>query len=390
MKKYKRKLFSIFILQIVLLFNTHGIKAQQIDSLSFTHGPYLQNLTKTGVTICFTTNKLVVPGVLIKSENEAYQLKVSSTDGLVNVGDKLHKVKIENLNPGQKYEYKIYAKEIVSYRPYKVVYGDSILSQSFTFKTFDPLQKKVNFTVFCDSHDRATKLAKYLDSNTINKQDCYFLNGDILGHIEEEAQIYSSFLDTCTNRFASEKPFFYARGNHETRGKFARELKNYLDLPNDEYYYAVTLGNTRFVILDGGEDKPDTESVYAGLADFDSFRFKELEWLKKEVVSKEFVNAQFKIVIIHMPIIQDKKNWYGMEFLANHFGPVLKKSQIDLMISGHLHENDWIEAKKSGFNYPVMICSHNNYLEVEVIKNRIFILLKDLEGNIVETKIVEK
>jgi predicted phosphodiesterase len=388
MRTKPMKVYSMLFAILFLLIN--NCFAQENEALAFSHGPYLQNVTETSATIIFNTNKQVVPGVLIKAGNGSFELKQSSSDGLLNIGDHIHKIHIENLKPGQQYEYKLFAKEIDQYHPYKVVFGDTLVSEQFSFKTFNPSKKQLNFTVFCDIHDRAEKLAKYLDSNDVEKQDCYFLNGDILGHIEEEAQVYSSFLDTCISRFASEKPFFYARGNHETRGKFARELKNYLDLPNNEYYYAQTIGNTRFVVLDGGEDKPDSTSVYAGLADFDNYRLNELEWLKKEVTSNEFVNAQFKIVIIHMPIKQDKRNWYGMEFLAKHFGPVLKESGIDLMISGHTHKNAWINQSQSGFGYPVMISSNNNYLEVQVNKKEISIDLKDLEGKVVEEYVVEK
>jgi len=379
-----------YLLFICYFFITNSVISQENEELAFLHGPYLQNVTETSATIVFNTNKLVVPGVLLKSEKEEFSLIQNSTDGLLNVGSHIHKVQLQNLKPGQVYEYKLYAKEIEVYRPYKVVYGEELSSEPYSFKTFAPRQKTINFTVFCDTHDKAAKLSKYLDSNEIEKQDCYFLNGDILGHIEKEAQVYSSFLDTCIQRFASRIPFFYARGNHETRGKYARELKKYLDLPNDQYYYGVTVGNTRLVVLDGGEDKPDTTSVYAGLADFDAFRLEELEWLKEEVRSQEFVNAEYKIVIIHMPIIKNKKNWHGMEFLARHFGPVLQESQIDLMISGHTHKNQWIKSNKSGFNYPVMVCSNTNYLEVEADKNNISIQLKDIEGELIKEYEVPK
>lgn len=368
----------------ILLLTANNCFAQESTVLKFSHGPYLQNVTESGATIMFTTNKLVVPGVLIRSGNEEFQRIQNSKNGLVEVGDNIHKIRIEDLEPGKNYEYKIVAKEFLEYLPYKVVYGTTIESGTYSFKTFSHKQKQLNFTVFCDIHDKAEKLAKYLDSNNVEKQDFYFLNGDILGHIEDEPQVYSSFLDTCVSRFASEKPFFYARGNHETRGKFARELKNYLDLPSEEFYYAQTIGNTRFIVLDGGEDKPDTSSVYAGLADFDRYRIRELDWLKEEVQSKEFKDAAVKIVIIHMPVIKSDKNWYGMEFLAKHFGPVLQKAGIDLMISGHTHRNAWIDSNQSGFGYPVMISSNNNYIEAQVNKKVISIRLKDLEGELVD------
>lgn len=356
--------------------------AQENRALTITHGPYLQNVTETGVTVIFTSNKLIVPGVMIKLAGGEFKLIQNSHEGLIDVGDHIHKVHLEGLEPGKEYEYKLFACEILDYHPYKCTYGDTVLSESFKFRTFEPGNDGVNFTVFCDIHDHADKLGKYLDHNDIEKQDCYFLNGDIMGHIEEEDQVFSSFLDTCVNRFASEKPFYYVRGNHETRGQFARQLRDYLDLEDDKYYYAQTIGPVRFVVLDGGEDKPDSSKEYSGLVDFDKYRFEELGWLKKEVEGDAFKSAVFKIVIIHMPIIKNEKNWYGMAFLAKHFGPVLKKAGIDLMISGHTHRNAWIEADKSGFEYPVMISSNNHFIEAEVGEKRISLRLKDLNGKV--------
>jgi len=380
--------FSILI--VTILFFLKPLLSQEVETLEFTHGPYLQNMTETGVTIVFTTNKLVVPGIMIELENDEFVLVQNSKDGLLNVGDNLHKVRIEGLKPGQKYHYKLFAKEIIHYRPYKVEYGDSLISKVFQLTTFDNRKSPINFTVFCDIHDKAAKLGKYLESNNIEKQDLYFLNGDIMGHIEEENQLFSSFLDTCVSRFATEKPFFYVRGNHETRGKFARELRNYLDLEGNEYYYAKTIGKTRFVVLDGGEDKPDSSKEYSGLVNFDQYRKKGLDWLKNEVESTEFKNTQFKIVVIHMPIIKRDKNWYGMAFLAEHFGPVLEKAGVDLMICGHTHSNQWVAKEESGFGYPVLICSNNDYIEASVGKNVIKIDLKNLEGDIVKHYSVEK
>lgn len=373
---------NYFLAALFLVSSVSAAYSQDQQLIKITHGPYLQNVTETGATIVFTTDRLVVPGIMIRSVGGAFQLIQNSHEGLIDVGDNLHKVRIKNLGPGKEYEYKLFASEILEYRPYECTYGDTVLSQIYKFKTFSSDVNKLNFTVFCDIHDRADKLGKYLESNAIEKQDFYFLNGDIMGYIVEERQLFKSFLDTCVNRFASEKPFFYVRGNHETRGKFARQLKDYMDLPDNKYYYAQTIGPVRFVVLDGGEDKPDDSKEYSGLVAFDPYRLEELAWLKKEVSSDEFKCALFKVVIIHMPIIENKKNWYGMAFLAEHFGPVLKGAGIDLMISGHTHKNAWIDAKKSGFDYPVMISSNNHFVEAEVNEYEIFLMLKDINGKI--------
>ncbi len=358
------------------------------SKLSVTHGPYLQNVTDTSATIMFTTNKLVVPGVLLSEDGSEFKLIQNSTDGLINVGDDIHKVRLTGLKPGHEYEYKLFAKEVLDMRPYVNLdgkYGNSIVSSVFRFRTFDRNSDEVRFTVFNDIHNKAGLLSRFLDGNNIENQDFYIFNGDILNYVKSMDLPYKVFIDTCVNRFASEKPFLFVRGNHETRGTYASELKSFFDFPNDNYYRSMDIGPVHFIILDSGEDKPDSSSAYFGMADYDNYRLKQLEWLKKEVKSESFKNASFRVVVIHMPIVEREKNWYGMAFLAKHFGPVLRDAGIDLMISGHTHRNSWIPANSSGFGYPVMIASNYNFTEVTADTEGIKLKLKDIDGTVVET-----
>ena len=38
-----------------------------------------------------------------------------------------------------------------------------------------------------------------------------------------------------------------------------------------------------FIVLDAGEDKPDDDVEYGGLADYDPYRLSQLSWLKEAV-----------------------------------------------------------------------------------------------------------
>ncbi|WP_372934051.1 metallophosphoesterase [Mariniphaga sediminis] len=371
---------------VLLLLGTQVIRAEENKSVTINHGPYLQNVSQNTISVVFSTDALVVPGVMLYGKGEKPVVIKNSHDGLIDVGEGIHKVEISGLKPGTSYSYKAFGIKVVDYQPYKCVFGDTVYSALGTFKTVEPDKEGIKFTVFNDVHDKAWKIGKYLDHNAIDKQDFYILNGDILGHIDEEAQMYSSFIDTCVSRFAQNIPFFYVRGNHETRGAYARELKKFLVLDNDSYYYAFSRGPARFVVLDGGEDKPDDNIEYSGLADFDAFREKQLEWLKREIAGREFLDAEVKIVVIHMPIIENKENWYGMAQLAEHYGPVLRDAGIDLMISGHTHTNEWIDSEKSGFGYPVIICSHEDFLEVELDATMIKCEVKGMDGKVVQSQ----
>jgi predicted phosphodiesterase len=232
-------------------------------------------------------------------------------------------------------------------------------------------------------------LSRFLDHNDIEKQDFYVFNGDIINYISDPEFPYKAFIDTIVNRFAAEKQFFFVRGNHETRGTYAKDFKQFFDFPDDKYYYSRDIGPAHIIFLDAGEDKPDNSEAYFGMADFDRYRLEQLEWLKKDIQSDGFRNASFRIVIIHMPVIEKKNNWYGMAFLAEHYGPVLQKAGIDLMISGHTHENALITENKSGFGYPVWIASNHNFTEVTVDRSRIELKLKDIKGKVNETFTVE-
>ena len=96
------KIHSLIL--IAILFTSNICSSQNEDDLIFSHGPYLQNVTKTSATIIFNTNKLVVPGVLIKWGDVEFKLVQNSNNGLLEVGDNIHKIRIENLEPGKKYE----------------------------------------------------------------------------------------------------------------------------------------------------------------------------------------------------------------------------------------------------------------------------------------------
>ena len=176
------------------------------------------------------------------------------------------------------------------------------------------------------------------------------------------------------------------RGNHETRGMLARGFKKYFDLPEDRFYYSVSDGPVHYVALDCGEDKPDNNRYYFGLADYDSYRLEQLEWLKKHIKSQEFRNAEYRVVIIHMPVIMGEDMGHGMQFLSDHFGPVLKDAGIDLLIAGHTHRVAYYDRKQSGFGYPVMVSSYKTYIELEASDKELKALIKDSEGEVVLEK----
>lgn len=365
---------------------TNGICAQSIDNenLIVTHGPWLQNLGANGVTIIWTSNKPAVPGVNITGPDGKIRFVRNSHDGIIDAGGMTHKVRVDGLESGKSYKYSIHSVQIMKYQAYKVYYGDTLVRKPETFATPDLKSDKVSFLVVNDVHNNSGKLASYIKKGNIGDKDFCVFNGDMVDFLQSPEELFTGFLDSAVAYFASVKPFYYVRGNHETRGFKAREIKNYFDFKGGKYYYGFDYGPVHFTVLDCGEDKPDNNKNYFGLADYDTYRAEELEWLKKEVKSEAFRNAVKRIVIVHMPVLKAEKQNSGMKYLSDYFGPVLHDAGVNLMLSAHTHRNTFYEAGKSGFSYPLLVNSNNSFIEIVVDRKEIKAVVKDVTGKQLE------
>jgi predicted MPP superfamily phosphohydrolase len=380
----------ILLFSILILFSLKSL-SQIIDneSLKVTHGPYLQNPGNNGITIIWTTNRPAVPSVILTGPNDEKRIVRNSHDGITDGGGILHKVRIDGLKPGVTYKYSISSVQILKYQAYRIYYGDTITRNAEIFTTPRLNAEKVNFLVINDVHENSTKLGSYLRKAGMKEKDLCFFNGDMVDFLQDPNQLFNGFIDTATTYFATVKPFYYIRGNHETRGYLARDLKGYFDFKDNSFYYSFDEGPVHFVVLDCGEDKPDDNRYYYGLADYDSYRKSELEWLKEEVKSHSFKNAKFRIVMVHMPVIKQDEQGWGMKFLADNFGPVLQNAGIDLMMSAHTHKTTFYEKDKSGFGYPVLVNSNNSFVEVFADNQRIKATVKDINGLLLIEQIIK-
>jgi acid phosphatase type 7 len=363
--------------------NCQTVKDIDNENMVITHGPYLQNLTAGGVTIIWTTNKPSVPGVYLTGGKFENKLIRNSHDGITDGGGTVHKVRLEGLEPGTAYKYRVNSVEIMKYQAYKIYYGDTLTSKLTGFSTIPVKSDRVNFTVINDVHENSGKLSSYLRSGKPADQDFYFFNGDMVDFLQEQGQLFRGFVDTATKYFASAKPFYYIRGNHETRGYQARSLKEYFDFSGGRFYYSFDMGPVHFVVLDCGEDKPDDNRYYYGLADYDDYRLEELQWLKSEVKSAAYRSAKYRVVMVHMPIIKEEKQGWGIRFLADNFGTLLQTGNVDLMISAHTHRNTYYEPAKSGFGYPVLVNSNNSFVEVSADQIGLKAAVKDVSGKVI-------
>lgn len=318
-------------------------------SLEIIAGPYLQNPTETSVTVMWITDKNCTSWVEYGTGESLDKKAYNSQHGLIDADQTIHKVTIPGLSAGDKFQYKACSKEIINFQAYKVKFGETVTSEIVSSRTLDTKVKNVSFVVLNDIHQKSQwfgTLLKYVEDKPY---DLVFLNGDILNFLQNEKQIVTRLLNPCTKMFASKIPMIYIRGNHETRGRYARMLPRYLSTPNDKYYYSLDHGPIHFTIMDTGEDKDDSHPEYSGLVDFTSYLREQTEWLKQEIQSKSFKEASFRVVIMHIPPIRSRSGKFS------EWKSLFEQGKIDMMICGHTHRYAIIEPKEEISNYPIII-----------------------------------
>ncbi|MET0244872.1 MAG: metallophosphoesterase family protein, partial [Flavitalea sp.] len=320
---------------------------------AFQTKPYLQNPGKDAITITWLTNKPAHSWIEYWPEGSSQKKSETIASGLVMANNTLNKIRVENLEPGKKYSYKILSKEIITFEAYKKVFGETLISDEFQFETLNPLKETMSMLIFNDIHDRPHSFGELEKLNGNDPYDMVFLNGDMFDYQTNEQQLVDHLINPCSEIFASEKPFLFIRGNHETRGPFAYQLENYFENIGKMPYFSFTNGPVFFVALDTGEDKPDDDPAYYGLAAFDPFREKQALWLDQQLKSPEAKKASYRVILMHIPTFHSG-DWHGTMHCRKVFAPVFEKHKVDLVISGHTHKYG-VHPPSAEHKFPIVI-----------------------------------
>lgn len=383
-----------FLLSVFMSCSLLGASAQL--SFKVNHGPYLQEVTQDGATIVFTTSQKAFSWVELKQHNaedgEAVKY-FNSRDGLKEAWNTFGSVRVENLKPSMGYDYRVVSKEMRSFEPYKVVFGDSIATEWHTFSTVNPQQQGGSIFITSDMHFDAVKLEKLLRAADYQTCDAFFYVGDMTSYIEDFDVPFTSFIDTSVKLFASSIPFEVVRGNHETRGNLARTYSSYFPKKDGKIYGSYLLGDVMIVMLDSGEDKAENHWVYAGLTDYDAYRTEQAEWLEKLIKTKEYRKAKYRIVLSHFPMVmgrkwKEEKMWYGWEDAIHKFLPILNKANVDLLVSGHTHRYFFHNCNVDGNTFPVLEQGADSAVRLELRGAKVKLKVIDVSGKVLMEKML--
>lgn len=318
-------------------------------------GPYLQAADEDTMTIRWITHTRCYSWVEYgESPDKLDQKAQRVNEGLIEANNTVQAITLKNLSPGKTYYYRVMSRNIDNFHPYKLKFGDTYAGDVFSFITPTEEKRTVEFLVFNDVHDRPETFPSLLKYQGESKPDFVFLNGDMFNWQEDENQLVDHLLKPLCNAFASHTPFIFSRGNHEARGRFARQIADYFDGKSRKFFYSFQRGPLYAIVLDSGEDKDDSHAEYAGLVCFDEYRLQQKEWLEKEIRKKAFRNAKYRIVFSHIPFYNSGKG-HGTLHCREHWGPLLNKGKVDLLISGHTHRHGIHPPVAGEHNYPIVI-----------------------------------
>ena len=324
--------------------------AEKADKI-FRMKPYLQNPVGNGITVMWETT---VPAYCwVEYGTDTTQLKRARTivDGQVVCNNYLHKIRIDGLQPGQKYYYRVCSQEILLYQAYKKVFGNTAQSAFSEFTL--PATDTDSFTavVFNDLHQHTQTFRALCQQIKNVNYDFVVFNGDCIDDPVDHNQA-TSFISELTEGVCGDRiPTFFMRGNHEIRNAYSIGLRDHYDYVGDRTYGSFNWGDTRIVMLDCGEDKPDDHWVYYGLNDFTQLRNEQVDFLKKELSSKEFKKARKRVLIHHIPLYGND----GKNLCANLWTKLLEKAPFNISLNAHTHKYAYHPKGELGNNYPVII-----------------------------------
>ena len=354
--------------------------AKKADELFLTQ-PYVQNPVNNGITILWETTIPAYSWVEYGTDKANLKRVRLIIDGQAEFNESIHKIRLDNLTPGQTYYYRVCSQEILQYKAYSKKFGNIAQSDFYSFTMPEADTDSFTAIIFNDLHQRGNVFQALLKQVENVNYDFVVFNGDCIDDPANHEQA-TRFVKLLTESVHGDRiPTFFMRGNHEIRNAYSIGLRKHLDYVGGKTYGAFNWGDTRIVMLDCGEDKTDDHKEYSGLNDFTQLRHEQVGFLQEELASKAFKKADKRILIHHIPL-------YGCDNLCKDlWEPLMKKAPFHVAINAHTHQFAHHPKGSLGNNYPVIIGGGNSLKNATVMilekkKRELKIKVLNTEGKI--------
>ncbi|WP_176012381.1 metallophosphoesterase [Victivallis sp. Marseille-Q1083] len=303
-----------------------------------THQPWITHAGIGTVTVNFPTANPIVAFVDYREKGtQEWQRAYELLGGQARDDRAEHTIPLNGLKDDTVYEY----RPVLVPQPFT---GRECPGPVHTFRTFSPAKK--NFKVFFTSDTqmppdrRVALLEDFLKNCGAATADLFVHGGDVDNIFDVSEPLFlDSFVDVLTADREMSQPLVALRGNHEYRGDRSGDYFGYFGGPDHRSYYAFRHGNTCFIVLDSGEDKPRWATMRWYARTYDApLMAEQRAWLEKVVGSELFQEATFRVVLAHSP-------GYGESYMAKSIETIADgiltgdapAHRIHLWLCGHTH-----------------------------------------------------
>lgn len=347
----------------------------------FRKGPYLQNVTPSGIVFVWETASPAVTKVASGVEGaHADTVRPGSAQPF-------QEVSVTGLKPGARYRCRVFA--------------DGVSSPEVRFRTPAPGDTAFSFVAFGDSRSNPKGLGALVTRMVAHDFDFVLHSGDFVDDGQKENLWEPQFFEPI-RPLGLRGPIYPALGNHE---KDAPAYYRYFSLPPNgsvrrpEAWYSFDYGSAHFVVLD---TTPASGRAEAGS--------EQLAWLEQDLKASQ---ARWKFVMFHHPIYSSARHKSDLEMRAV-LAPLFERYGVDMALAGHDHnyERAWPlkggERQDDGVVYVVSAgggaelypsgrsewtaCSESihHYCLVRVAGERLDLDVFDVEGNRIDALTIHK
>jgi acid phosphatase type 7 len=313
-----------------------------LPPLPRTIGPYLQNPTTSGATVCC----LVQGGgtVQVSGENgESLKAQYSQIPGTPWT---IWKARLDSLKPAERCTYRVRVEEN----------GGILAETNAEVTALDEKSASTKVIFLNDLHNNRATLEALMKQVKDEDYSLSILLGDCWGdpNPANGADTVFRTLDAYVRMLnAARKPMLLVRGNHETRGGFSGRMAMLFDIPgldsaqkldDQTWSFALRAGPAFLLAMDTGEDDDfaTDEKSYKRPKFWQSYRQRQAPWLKSTLGSAN--GAQWRIFLSHIPLY-NPAGW-DSEPSRTCWEPLLRDAGLALMLAGHDHQWRSVPAGK--------------------------------------------
>lgn len=202
--------------------------------------PYLQLATRTSMNVMFQTNCVGHCWIEYGTDTLNTRRARALMDGQEVCYDIENNIKLDHLQPGTRYYYRVCVQEILHKSAYANHFGgDTLRTRYYSFRTPGD-DGDFGCLVFNDLHDQSKTFGRLRELAKDEDYDFVIFNGDCLPEPRNRNHAIDMIHRLADAIGDAEKPVIFLRGNHEIRNFYSAGMHSLIGYYGDKTYAAFT------------------------------------------------------------------------------------------------------------------------------------------------------